>query len=91
MNTKPKGRSWSVAVRGCCNFAFILECLPPFFRPVISLIYIQDYLIPKKHFLAKKFQETALCYVKELYFPRDSGMIEGFVCYVLNRFKFTEA
>ena len=48
-------------------------------------------LYQKNIFLQRNSKKLLYAYVKERYFPRDSGMIEGFVCYVLNRFKFTEA
>ena len=39
----------------------------------------------------KTFSQLLCAHVKELYFFRDSGMIEGFVSFVLDRFKFIEA
>ena len=44
----------------------------------------------KKHFLQRNWKKLLCAHVKELYFFRDSGMIEGFVSFVLDRFKFIE-
>ena len=79
--------------------AFMVSCrkrLPQLcFYPWISTSFLQTgdifNLCPRLSYTKKTFSCKEIprnCFMpmlKKLYFPRDSGMIEGFVCYVLNR------
>ena len=57
-----------------------------------SLFTMSRIISYQKTFSCKEIGKKLLCaHVKELYFFRDSGMIEGFVSFVLDRFKFIEA